>query len=98
MHISSMKTAMKGIESPFKPSVGGDQSEDFGKLLMDVMKETNRVQNESQDLQNAYMTGQPVEVHDLMIAMEKASTSMQLTLQVRNKLLEAYSEIMRTQI
>jgi flagellar hook-basal body complex protein FliE len=40
----------------------------------------------------------PVEVHDLMIAMEKASTSMQLTMSVRNKTLEAYQEISRMQI
>lgn len=98
MRITSMQSATNPLGSASTLKVGGGQSEDFGQLLMDVMKETNRVQNESQELQNAYMTGQPVEVHDLMIAMERASTSMQLTMQVRNKLLEAYAEIMRTQI
>lgn len=66
---------------------------------MDVLKEVNQAQNESRATQNAFMTGQPgVEYHDLMIAMERASVAMQLTLQVRNKVLEAYQEISKMQI
>lgn len=72
---------------------------DFGEMLMDVLKEVNQAQNESRATQNAFMTGQPgVEYHDLMIAMERASVAMQLTLQVRNKVLEAYQEINKMQI
>ena len=72
--------------------------DDFAHTLMDVLKEVNNSQNNSADMQKAYMTGQPVEYHDLMIAMEKANTSLQLTMQVRNKLLDAYQEISRLQI
>lgn len=72
--------------------------ENFGQMLMDVMKEVSSAEQQSTSMQNAFMTGQPVEFHDLMVAMEKASVSMQLTLQVRNKLLEAYQEISRMQV
>jgi flagellar hook-basal body complex protein FliE len=44
------------------------------------------------------MTGQNVELHELMISMERAGLAMELTLQVRNKLLEAYQEISRMQV
>lgn len=71
---------------------------DFAQKLMDVLKEVNESQLQARDKQNAFMTGQPVEIHDLMIAMERASTAMQLTMQVRNKLLEAYQEINRIQV
>ncbi|MBI1332920.1 MAG: flagellar hook-basal body complex protein FliE [Armatimonadetes bacterium] len=72
---------------------------DFAEMLMDVMKEVNNSQNKASEIQTDFMTGRrPVEVHDVMIAMEKASTSMQLTLAVRNKLLEAYQELSRMQI
>lgn len=74
------------------------QGDDFAKTLMDVLKEVNSSQAHSKEMQNALMTNQPVEIHDVMIAMEQASVAMQLTLQVRNKLLEAYQEISRTQI
>ena len=76
------------------PQGGGD----FANTLMDVLKEVNESQLQAKDKQNAFMTGQQVEFHDLMISLERASTAMQLTLQVRNKLLEAYQEINRMQV
>jgi flagellar hook-basal body complex protein FliE len=81
-----------------KPSVLGSNGDDFAKQLMDTMKEVNQAQLDSKELQNQFMAGQPVEFHDLMISMEKAGTAMQLTMQVRNKVLEAYQEMMRMQI
>ena len=76
----------------------GSKDENFAQTLMDVMKEVNQSQNTAAETQKAFMTGQPVEYHDLMIAMEKASTSLDLTIQVRNKLLDAYTEITRMQV
>jgi len=78
--------------------LSGGKGDDFAKQLMDVLKEVNSSQNNAAETQKAFMTGQPVEYHDLMIAMEKASTTLQLTMQVRNKLLEGYQEISRMQI
>ncbi len=43
-------------------------------------------------------TGGPVDLHDVMIAMEKADISMRLMVQVRNKAVDAYKEIMRMQV
>lgn len=81
------------IDSPVaKPKAGG---EDFGKMLVSALEDVNGAQEDSQSLQGDYMAGKPVEVHDLMIASEKASTAMQLTLAVRNKALEAFQEINR---
>ena len=72
---------------------------DFGKMLMDVLKEVNDNQLNAKQVGNDFMTGQQgVDYHDLMIAMERASVAMNLTVQVRNKLLEAYQEITRMQV
>lgn len=80
-----------------RASGGGDG--DFAQQLMDVMKEVNESQLESRNQQEAFLTNQPgADYHDLMIAMERASTAMQLTMQVRNKVLEAYQEISRMQV
>lgn len=81
-----------------KKATAGGNGDDFAQTLMDVLKEVNQSQNDAAATQNAFMTGQPVEYHDLMIAMEKASTTLQLTMQVRNKMLEAYQEISRMQV
>lgn len=96
-----MKLHGLGNQNPVllqKQEASGQNGDDFAQMLMDTMKEVNQTQIDSQGLQNQFMAGQPVEFHDLMIAMEKASTSMQLTMQVRNKVLEAYQEMMRMQV
>ena len=78
---------------------GGNQSEDFAQTLMDVLKEVNTNQQNAVQVQNDFMTGrQSVDYHDLMISMERASISMNLTLAVRNKILDAYQEISRMQV
>ncbi len=81
-----------------KVESSSQKGEDFGKTLMDVLKDVNASQQDSIAKQNAFMTGQPIDVHDVMIAMERASMTLQLTMQVRNKLLEAYQEVMRMQV
>ena len=75
-----------------------EPTEDFAQMLMDVLKEVNETQQAAREKGNAFMTGQHVNIDDLMIAMEQASTAMQLTMQVRNKVLEAYQEIARMQV
>jgi flagellar hook-basal body complex protein FliE len=70
----------------------------FAEMLQRLLQEVNDAQRHSRAMQNDYLEGKPVEIHDLMIAMERASVSMQLTMQVRNKLLEAWQEIQRTQV
>ena len=43
-------------------------------------------------------SGEPVELHDVMLAQERASLGFELAVQVRNKLVEAYQDIMRMQV
>jgi flagellar hook-basal body complex protein FliE len=98
MRIEAANPALKALaQQATKPQGAGDDG-DFGKVLMDVIKEVNASQNSATQMQNAFMTGQNVELHELMISMERAGLAMELTLQVRNKLLEAYQEISRMQV
>lgn len=97
MRIDAAASALKTVASP--PQKAAQESgEDFGRMLMDALKDVNASQQDSVKLQNDLMAGRQVEYHDLMIAMERASTSMSLTMQVRNKLLEAYQEISRMNV
>lgn len=50
------------------------------------------------DVLARYAVGEPVSAHELMISMEKARMTLQLTVEIRNRLLEAYQEVSRMQI
>lgn len=72
---------------------------DFAHTLMDVLKEVNGTQQNAVQVQNDFLTGrQSVDYHDLEIAMQRANIAMNLTMSVRNKVLEAYQEIERMQV
>lgn len=77
-----------------KPAVGND-SGDFAALLKQSIDSVNQAQNTSSELARAFETGQPdVSLAEVMIASQKASVSFQAMLQVRNKLVDAYKDVM----
>jgi flagellar hook-basal body complex protein FliE len=85
------------------PAVGksGDISkltESFGAVLENALQSVNNQEKQVRVLNEQFVTGQISDVHTLMIASEKAQLGLQLTVQVRNKVIEAYQEIMRTQL
>ncbi len=93
------QAALSGQIAVPTPQAGPKAGEDFAQMLMDVMKDVNDAQQNAGQMQSDFITGQrPVEYHDLMIAIEKAGTAMDLTMAVRNKVLEAYQEIDRMQV
>lgn len=70
----------------------------FSKILDNALDDVNRLQLESDEYRNLLITGEIDNLHDVTIAQEKANISLQLTLSIRNKVVEAYREIMRMQI
>ncbi len=70
----------------------------FGSLLGRLVGEVNAKQAVAGDAVAGVLGGQNVSLHQAMIAMEEASVSFQLMVEVRNKLLEAYQEVMRMQV
>lgn len=77
---------------------GNVQPADFSAALESGLQNVNRALNEADGLLKSYSAGNDVAVHDLVIAMEKARFSLQLTVEVRNRLVESYQEFMRMQI
>jgi flagellar hook-basal body complex protein FliE len=96
---------IKAIESGFGigkafPSSGAaapqvSPSEGFSKFLGEMIEKVNSSQVESDQAVQQLVTGETKSLHEVMIAMEKASISFQFITQVRNKAVEAYQEIMR---
>ncbi|MEI7577575.1 MAG: flagellar hook-basal body complex protein FliE [Armatimonadota bacterium] len=89
----------KGSLGTATQSAGKSQGSDFAQMLMDVIGEVNDSQAKAGDIREGFMTGRRgIEIQDVMVAMEKAGTSLQLTMAVRNKVLEAYQELSRMQV
>ena len=73
---------------------GGSFQDLFGNLVSEVSNK----QAAAGEMVNGLMSGKNVSLHQAMISMEEASISFQFMVEVRNKLLESYQELMRMQI
>lgn len=76
------------------PDAGGAKVS-FSDFLNNAISEVNNLQIQSEQLNEAFAMGKNDNIHQVMIAAEKADMALQLTIQLRNKVLEAYQEIMR---
>ena len=74
------------------------QGEGFEDTLRQVVGEVNRLLVESDRAVEKVQTGESKNLHEVMISMEKADISLRLFTQVRNKVVDAYQEIMRMQV
>lgn len=85
-----------------KSGVNNKTNEDaFSSLLnsaMGMVNETNSLSNAAESEKIKFAMGESENTHDLTIAQQKASVSLQYTVAVKNKILEAYKELMNMQI
>ena len=95
--ISQIQTPfIQGLANPIvKPET---KVEGFGEIFKQAMQEVSQTQKASDKMTSDLATGQVENIHEVMIASEKASLSLELTMQVRNKVVEAYQEVMRMQV
>jgi flagellar hook-basal body complex protein FliE len=71
---------------------------DFGSALKQAIGSLQQLGNQADASTTALAQGDPVDVHEVMLNTEQASLGFSLALQVRNKLVDAYSEIMRMSV
>ncbi|WP_187913535.1 flagellar hook-basal body complex protein FliE [Helicobacter pylori] len=88
------RTKREESGNAFKEQKGGE----FSKLLKQSINELNNTQEQSDKALADMATGQIKDLHQAAIAIGKAETSMKLMLEVRNKAISAYKELLRTQI
>ena len=78
---------------------GGPTSVDFGAVLKSALDQVNSAQQESSKLAMQFELGAPnANLQDVMISLQKANVSFQAMVQVRNKLVSAYHDIMNMQV
>ena len=72
-----------------------DSATDFGNLVKQSLMEVNKSQQVSDKLATNLATGKSENIHETMLSISKAELNLKLMVQVRNKVLEAYQEVMR---
>lgn len=98
-------TSLTGITSDYLNTVATEKQlvseEDFQSVLdaaVNMLTETNDLENDAEAAQMEFALGLADNPHDMQIAAKKALTAIQYTTAVRDKMLEAYKEIMNMQI
>jgi flagellar hook-basal body complex protein FliE len=77
--------------------VGGPVQTPFAGVLSTMVQQTQDLGKQADAAVTGLLNGQGVEVHDVMIAQQKADTSFELALQVRNKAVSAYQQLLGMQ-
>jgi flagellar hook-basal body complex protein FliE len=85
------------MPTPSAPNTTGAPASSFGNLLTEAIQQVNDVEKSSQDELQKFL-GNESDLHSVMIALEKADLSFQTMMQVRNKFVQAYQEIMKAQV
>jgi flagellar hook-basal body complex protein FliE len=86
----------KSINNPSATSFDAQKS--FASVLKDSINQVNKSQLEADSMTEKLAQGENVDLHQVMIVQQKANITLQATLEVRNKVIEAYQEMMRMQV
>lgn len=90
-----MQALMLDAANTKRPATGQQVSENFGAIFQQAVNNVNGLQGASSDLATRFDRGdENVSLSDVMIARNKASVAFEATIQVRNKLVDAYKELM----
>src|SRR5579864_5915892 len=77
------------------PSTGGSA---FQSVLGDAISKVEKFQNDADNSVNKFLSGEGEELHKVALATQQADLSMQLFMQVRNKVVSAYNQVMQMQV
>jgi flagellar hook-basal body complex protein FliE len=92
------KQMEKVNQSVADPNAGPTSGKTFGEILEKSLSEVNLHQHQADTAIKEFVAGKSKNIHETMLALEKADTSLKMAMQVRNKILDAYREIMRMQV
>jgi flagellar hook-basal body complex protein FliE len=87
--VQGLGATVPGLQESTKPAVPG-----FGAAVERALEQVNAAQQKAKGLREAYEMGEPVPLTDVVIQMQKASLAFETTLQVRNKVMKAYEDIL----
>lgn len=93
--LQTQSVQAKGLSSELNTKSTNESSADFSAMLKQAIDNVNGLQQETSSLRNSFEMGDKnVSLSDVMIASNKSGLAFDATVQVRNKMVEAYKEIM----
>lgn len=82
-------------KSPRINVTGQNVIDDFASVFSNSLKKVNSLQTHAENIEKSFVAGEVENVHEVMIAAEKAKMALEFTIEVRNKLIEAYKTFER---
>ncbi|MCT8139819.1 flagellar hook-basal body complex protein FliE [Anaerobacillus sp. CMMVII] len=89
---------ISGPSTPVRKLTPAEAQTSFKVALNDALHKVNEAQHASTLATSQLARGENIDLHQVMITAQKASISLQATIEVRNKVVEAYQEVMRMQV
>jgi flagellar hook-basal body complex protein FliE len=92
-----------GLPEPIRPTgtpserPGAPEKPSFAEVIGNLVKDVDQLQKTAAATTEKLVTGELQDVHQVVVAMEEAQTSFRLLMEVRNKMVEAYREVMKMQ-
>lgn len=96
--IRRIQSILQQQAPPEGAPTGPGEEASFQETLKSFMNDVNGLQKDADASTQRLLTGDLENIHQMMLAMEEANTSFQLMMEMRNKILEAYREVMRMQV
>lgn len=97
--LAQMRAAMTAAQGQTPQAPAATGGADFAHVLKSSLDGVNQLQRQAESMQQAFVLGDDkVSLSDTMIAMQKANISFQTAVQVRNKVVAAYNDIMNMQV
>ena len=95
INVLPQEISLPSLNQPVKP--GADLSS-FKDTLSQFVTSVNNLQHKASDTETSFLKGDITDIHQVMIAVEEASTAFELLMEIRNKLLDSYQQISRMQV
>lgn len=96
--INAQPAAVLAESGPLQLAASSAPRIDFGALIAQGVESVDSNVGAAEASLQKLASGQPIELHEVMITLEQARIGVQTLIQVRNKVVEAYQELMRMQI
>jgi flagellar hook-basal body complex protein FliE len=94
----NFKPLSASLKMPDPAATGATDSKSFGAMLKESLNEVNTYQLSADKSVEDLATGKNKNIHETMIAISQADIAFRMTMQVRNKVVDAYQEIMRMSV
>jgi flagellar hook-basal body complex protein FliE len=98
MRIDGAISGISGIQPPGAQQAAQPAQDGFASALREQIDELSRLHTEASQMEQAFAAGELSDVNQVVLAVQKADLALNLALQLRNKVVEAYQEMTRMQV